>query len=136
MLPLPLRQFFTYSVPSAYISEINIGKRVIVPFGKSKLYSAIIVHIHQDKPAWYETKDIAYVLDKQAIVTKQQIQWWKWLASYYMASVGDIYKAALPVGLRLESEAMVSLIDNLTEEQITKLNSTERDLIGLLNHQY
>jgi len=135
VLPLPLRQFFTYSVPSNYISELAVGKRVVVPFGKSKLYSAIVVHIHKEKPAWYETKDIAYVLDRYPVVTEQQIQWWKWLASYYMTSVSDIYKAALPIGLRLESEAMVSLVSKLSKEEINELGATEQDLISLLNQK-
>ena len=135
MLPLPLRQFFTYSIPKNYISELAVGKRVVVPFGKSKLYSAIIVRIHQKKPAWYETKDIAYVLDQEAIVTEKQIQWWQWLASYYMAPIGDVYKAALPVGLRLESEAIVSLVKKLTKEELSQLGSTEQELLNLLSQK-
>lgn len=139
VLPLAIRAFYTYSVPLEMQAEIKIGKRVVVQFGKSKLYSAIVIKAHNTPPVHYETKDIEYILDQEPIVTQQQIKFWIWLSGYYMSSVGEIYRAALPTGLRLESELKISynkefnLFDDLKpkeSELIKLLQSTENLSIG------
>ena len=132
VLPLSLRQFYTYSIPNQMWEEnkVEIGKRVLVQFGKSKLYSAIVVRMHNQKPDLYDTKQIEYVLDHEPIVTQKQIDFWIWLSDYYISSVGDIYRAALPTGLRLESELKIALVKDF--DNYLSLKPKESEVIGIL----
>ena len=108
ILPLSLPQTFTYAVPDdVNAAELSVGKRIMVPFGKRKLYTAVIVNIHQNKPEGYEVKPFLSVLDDQPIVRNWQFKFWNWLAEYYMCTLGDLYNAALPAGLKIESETSV-----------------------------
>lgn len=120
LLPLPLNQTFTYSVPSEFSSLVQVGCRVIVPLGSRKLYTAIILKIHGASPEKYQTKPILSLLDVQPVVTALQIRFWEWLSSYYLCAPGDVMKAALPSGLKLESETMVSLTENFESEHPLK----------------
>lgn len=106
-MPLPVRGIFTYELSGEHNYTIAIGKRVLVQFGKKKLYTALVVKIHNNKPTDYETKPILDILDDNITVNKYQIRLWEWSADYYMCSIGDFYKAALPSGLRLESETKI-----------------------------
>lgn len=108
ILPVPLPRLFTYGVPEDLIEEVSPGKRVIVQFGAKKFYSAIIREVHAEKPEGYEVKEIISVLDDKPIVNPLQLKHWDWIASYYMCTLGEIMKAALPAGLKLESETKVS----------------------------
>ena len=132
VLPLALRQFYTYAIPNDIWNEnkIEIGKRVVVQFGKSKLYSAIVIKKHNNKPDIYETKTIEYILDNEAIVTEHQIKFWIWLSKYYICSVGEIYRAALPTGLRLESELKMAFNKDFEDYDILK--PKESELINIL----
>jgi primosomal protein N' (replication factor Y) len=107
ILPVPLPRLFTYEIPGDWISLVDIGSRVIVPFGKKKIYSGIIYSLHDHKPEDYETKEILSVLDKKPVVNELQLNFWNWIAQYYMCTLGEVYKAALPSGLKLESETKV-----------------------------
>jgi primosomal protein N' (replication factor Y) len=82
--------------------------RVVVPFGKNKMYTALIIGKHQNEPALYEAKEIDQILDENPIVTQIQITHWQWIASYYMCAIGDVYRGAMPSALLLESETIVS----------------------------
>ena len=108
ILPLPLSKYYTYRIPEELQSDMRPGCRVIVPFGRKKYYTAIVVHIHPYAPADYETKDILTLLDESPILRRPQLKFWEWIAEYYLCSVGDVYKAALPSGLKLESETLIS----------------------------
>lgn len=108
ILPLSLAKTFTYSVSETEFHYIKIGMRVAVPFGKSKIYTAIVSDIHQKAPTLYEAKEIHQVLDEKPKVTETQILHWQWIASYYMCAIGDVYRAALPSALLLESETVIS----------------------------
>ena len=108
ILPLSLAKTFTYSVSEAEFNFIKIGMRLSVPFGKSKIYTALVIELHLNKPALYEAKEIHQVLDEQPIVTEIQIAHWKWIASYYMCAIGDVYRGAMPSALLLESETVIS----------------------------
>jgi primosomal protein N' (replication factor Y) len=109
ILPLPLRDSYTYCVPTDLESIVSIGSRVIVHFGKRRYYTAIVIDIHDRiPPKDYEVKDIYALLDASPILRRPQLQFWKWIASYYLCTLGDVYKAALPTGLKLESETVVS----------------------------
>jgi primosomal protein N' (replication factor Y) len=108
ILPLSLAKTFTYSVSEAEYDYIKKGMRVAVPFGKSKIYTALVIEIHQNKPALYEAKEIHQILDESPIVTEIQIAHWQWIVSYYMCAIGDVYRGAMPSALLLESETIIS----------------------------
>jgi primosomal protein N' (replication factor Y) len=108
ILPLSLAKTFTYSISEAEFHYIKKGMRVAVPFGKSKIYTALVIEIHQNKPELYEAKEIHQILDEKPIVTEIQITHWQWIASYYMCAIGDVYRGAMPSALLLESETVIS----------------------------
>ncbi len=128
ILPVPLRQLFTYAVSEEMKLHVEIGKRVVVNFGKKKIYTALIKRVHSEKPV-YETKEILSVLDKVPIISENQLMFWNWMAEYYMCSLGEIYKAALPSGLKLESETNIVLNSEANGEDI---NEKEELIIGIL----
>jgi primosomal protein N' (replication factor Y) len=109
ILPLAVPNLYTYRVPYEWNDSIAIGKRVIVQFGKGKLYSALIRNIHQAPPKQYEAKYLDSILDEQPIVNLKQFELWDWMSSYYMCNIGDVMVAALPGGLRLASETKIVL---------------------------
>ena len=147
ILPLSLAKTFTYSISEAEFHYIQIGMRVAVPFGKSKIYTALVIEIHQNKPALYEAKEIHQILDEFPIVTEIQIAHWQWIASYYMCAIGDVYRGAMPSALLLESETLISqktnaIIDTslltddefLVYEALQQQNSLKvQDIIAILN---
>lgn len=108
LLPLSLPKTFTYRVSKNEFIFINKGMRVAVPFGKNKIYTALVVDLHQVEPTLYEAKEIHQILDEKPIVNEFQINHWFWIASYYMCNIGDVYRGALPSALLLESETIIS----------------------------
>lgn len=122
IVPLPLEGTFTYSVPHNLADRVRFGVRVAVTFGASKVHTAIVVRVHQDKPA-FKVKDIVDVIDDQPMLLEQQYQLWQWLSGYYMAPLGDVYNAALPAGLKVEenykprTETYIDLCEPLRNEQ-------------------
>ena len=138
ILPLPLDGYFTYGVPEALASRVQNGMRVTVPFGKSKTYVGIVAEYPVDVPKpedevaqqgkkKIEYKNIAEVLDDSPILLPQQLRLWKWIADYYMSPIGDVYKAALPSGLKAEdgfrprTELFIRLADKYRDEQTLTL---------------
>lgn len=138
ILPLPLDGYFTYGVPDALASRVQNGMRVTVPFGKSKTYVGIVAEYPVDVPKPVEEvaqqgkkkivyKNIAEVLDDTPILLPQQLRLWKWIADYYMSPIGDVYKAALPSGLKAEdgfrprTELFIRLADKYRDEQTLTL---------------
>ncbi len=107
ILPLSLSKTFTYSVSEGEFEFVKIGMRVAVPFGKSKIYTALVIELHQNKPLLYEAKEIHQILDENPIANQIQINHWFWIASYYLCAIGDVYRTAFPSGLLLESETIV-----------------------------
>ncbi len=107
ILPLSLSQTFTYSVCLNEFESLQIGMRVAVPFGKSKIYTALVVEKHGNQPTLYDAKEIHQLLDEKPIVNAQQIKHWFWISDYYMCSIGEVYKAAIPSALLLESETVI-----------------------------
>ena len=102
VLPLPLEGFFTYSIPESFQQEGLVGCRVVVPFGKTKTYVALVVRIHDITPKGYKVKPLKQRIDQSPIVNALQLNLWTWISSYYLSAMGDIYKAALPSGLKAE----------------------------------
>lgn len=101
ILPLPLEGTFTYSLPEALADKVCLGVRVFVPLGKSKTYTAMAVRVHEDVPE-FKTRDILQVIDADPVMLDRQMRLWQWIATYYMAALGDVFKAALPAGLKAE----------------------------------
>ncbi|MBR6956925.1 MAG: hypothetical protein IKH73_00595, partial [Erysipelotrichaceae bacterium] len=102
ILPLPLDGTFTYFVPRQMEEQVRFGCRVLVPFGRGKQYVGVIVRQHDQQPEGYEVKDILQVIDAQPILLPGQYRLWQWIADYYMSPIGEVYKAALPAGLKAE----------------------------------
>ena len=108
IVPIAVTTTFTYRVSQAEYTFLQQGMRVAVPFGKRLVYTALVLNKHSQKPQVYEPKDIHTIIDEQPIVTKIQIDFWQWIAQYYMCSLGEVYKAALPNAFLLESETILS----------------------------
>ncbi|MDK7683933.1 primosomal protein N' [Bacteroides fragilis] len=130
ILPLPLPRCFTYSLPDEGAEEVQIGCRVVVPFGRKKYYTAIVRNVHHYAPTEYEVKEISTVLDTSPILLPGQSRFWEWLADYYLCTQGDVYKAALPSGLKLESETIVEY--NPDFEADAPLSEREQLVLDLL----
>ncbi|MGM0636470.1 MAG: replication restart helicase PriA [Bacteroidota bacterium] len=109
ILPLPLKKSFTYQVSKSEFDLCQKGIRVAVPFGKSKVYTGIVYRLHHNPPLHYDTKFVEQLMDEKPLVTEQQFQLWEWISSYYMASLGDVMRAALPSALLIESETVIEL---------------------------
>jgi primosomal protein N' (replication factor Y) len=127
ILPLSLAKTFTYEVSEAEFHFVKNGMRVVVPFGKSKMYTALIIDKHQNEPTLYEAKEIDQILDEKPIVTEFQIAHWQWIASYYMCAIGDVYRGAMPSALLLESETIITQKSSVVVEE--SLLSDEEFLI-------
>ncbi|HET9570335.1 MAG TPA: primosomal protein N' [Bacteroidales bacterium] len=125
LLPLPLNQTFTYSVPQEMSTFAQVGCRVIVPLGSRKLYTAIIMRLHQEAPTNYQTKPILSLLDEMPVLRDLQLRFWEWLSNYYLCAPGEVMKAALPSGLKLESETTVALNPDFESEHPLKDKETQ-----------
>lgn len=122
ILPLPLEGTFTYSVPEPMVAQVRMGVRVLVPLGRSKTYTAMAVRLHSEKPE-FETRPIIQVIDAEPVLIEQQLRLWQWISTYYMSPIGDVFKSALPAGLKAEENyrpktvRCVTLPANLRSEQ-------------------
>ena len=125
LLPLPLPATFTYRVPYGFNEQIKTGARVVVPFGKNKLYAGLVMEIHTNAPAFLNVKYIVDVVDTAPIVTEKQLALWKWMAHYYLCHQGEVMAAAMPSGLKLAGETLIMLHPNF-DGDISTL--TEREL--------
>ena len=134
ILPLSLAKTFTYRVSEAEFHFVKNGMRVVVPFGKSKMYTALIIDKHQNEPILYEAKEIDQILDEKPIVTQFQITHWQWIANYYMCAIGDVYRGAMPSALLLESETIISQKHSVTIEE-AELTDDEFLVYQALQHQ-
>ena len=123
ILPIAVRNEFTYRVPFELNEHLQIGVRVVVPFGKGKLYTGIVVRVHTQVPVAYQVKYIEHLLDEAPITTPQQYEFWKWISAYYMAPIGDVLNAALPGNFKLASETKIVLHPDF---EPTKLLTNER----------
>lgn len=114
VLPLNLKGSFTYKVPEELISVIQLGMRVLVPFGGKKIYTGIVFELHDNAPEGFVAKEVISILDDQPILPKEQINFWNWLSEYYLCGLGEIYRFAFPSSLKLESETYLKLKPNIT----------------------
>ena len=134
ILPLALPKLYTYAVPVDLDTEIQIGKRVEVQFGRNKLYAAVIFSISENAPTEYVPKEILAVIDEQPIVTEHQISFWKWMATYYMCTLGDVMQAALPAYFKLDSETYF-LRNQAIEVDNEELSDDEYLIVEALHFQ-
>ena len=133
ILPLPLNSCFTYALPETLAGNVQVGCRVVVPFGKKKFYTGIVQDIHCREPEDYEVKDVADVLDARPVLLASQFKLWDWVADYYLCTRGDVYKAALPSGLKLESETIVAF--NPDFEPSGRLSDREQKVLSQLESE-
>jgi len=109
LLPLPLPKHFTYRVPHEMSDMVSKGKRVVVPFGKKKLYTGIITAIKESPPQGYEAKYISDILDDVPLISEKMLEFWEWIARYYMCTEGEVMQAALPTAFKPESQTIITL---------------------------
>ena len=118
ILPIPIQRTFTYSVTVDEADFLQKGMRVAVSFGKSKMYTGLVLNIHTNAPTLYEAKEIHQILDEIPLVNEKQLQHWQWIANYYMCSLGDVYRASLPSAFLLESETIIYKNNTFLDETI------------------
>lgn len=131
ILPIPIYKEFTYRIPHDMKDQVGVGIRVIVPFGKSKLYTGIITKISETAPIEYTAKYVEHILDNQPLITPQQYQLWKWISSYYMCSIGEVMNAALPSNFKLASETKVVLHPEYSNN-CNNLDEREKEIVEAL----
>ena len=107
LLPLPIPRHFTYRVPRIWAEVVQLGLRIVVPFGSSKVLTAVIVSVHHQPPKQYQAKYILEILDEAPLVTESQIKLFQWVADYYMCYPGEVFQVALPAGLKISSQSKV-----------------------------
>ena len=134
ILPIPLVKLFTYSINFEEAKFLKVGMRVAVPFGKSKIYTAIVHTIHQAEPSTYKAKEIHQILDEFALVKPTQIKFWQWISDYYLCGLGDVMRAALPGAFLLESETLISKTLQSANED-TVLTDDEYLILEALENQ-
>ena len=134
LLPLPLEATFTYRVPQELEGRVAFGVRVIVPFGRSKLYSGLVVHVHTEAPQEWATKYIVDVMDERPVVSERQFRLWQWMADYYLCTLGEVMAAALPSALKLASETKIKLHPDFSGD-VTVLNPFELRIAEALTHR-
>ena len=127
LLPLALPGTYTYRIPEGM--RLSIGMRVLVPFGRKKIFTAIVVTLHDKEPAGYDVKEILGTLDDKPILRHPQLDFWQWIADYYLCSMGEVYKAALPTGLKVESETTISANPDFEESEPGQLTDHERVIL-------
>ncbi len=139
VVPLPVPNYYTYRLPFDLNGMVKVGARVVVQFGRNRLYTAIVRNIHTSPPRAYEAKYIEAEVDEQAVVNEKQFKLWEWMASYYMCHIGEVMNAALPGGLKLSSETRILLnqkfqknYDILTDKEFLVVEALEiNDVLSL-----
>jgi len=118
ILPLSLHDAFTYKVPQEFADQIQPGQRVVVQFGRRKFYAALVVSLTHQKPENIEVKEVQQILDEQPVVLPKNFELWNWMAKYYCCTRGDIFRAALPSGLKIESKAKIFATGNEADDSL------------------
>ena len=131
VLPLPLAETYTYRIPEMLADRVKVGCRLVVPFGAKRIYSAIVVNVRYGESE-IELKDAMEVLDDGSVVLPEQLELWRWIADYYLCTMGEVYKAALPGGLKLESESVVVFNPDYAAGQT--LTKNEQHVLDIMEH--
>lgn len=133
ILPVPVGGTFTYSIPDHFIGEVSVGSRVIVPFGRRKFYTGIVSAFVHKAPAVFTIKEVTHVLDSHPVVRYPQLKFWEWMSDYYLCSLGDVYNAAVPSGLKIESETLFEVNPDFNAEDVATLSEREIIVFQLLS---
>ena len=140
ILPVPLEGMFTYAVSAVYEPRMQVGIRVLVPFGRSKSYVGIVARQHDEQPQGYEVKEVLDVVDESPVLLPSQLKLWQWIADYYMSPIGMVMKAALPSGLKKEEEKKkkprLPLGLEPQPENIKTLNAAQQDAYNQIQFQF
>ncbi|MEK9614432.1 MAG: primosomal protein N' [Flavobacteriaceae bacterium] len=138
ILPLALPKAYTYTITEDHYDQLAPGFRVAVPFGKQKVYTAVVIRVHRVAPQTYGPKSIVMILDKIAMVTPIQLEFWEWMARYYMCSMGDIMRASLPAALLIESQTILTRneleppeMETLTDDQFLVFEALQKQTLSL-----
>jgi primosomal protein N' (replication factor Y) len=134
LLPIPLERNFTYSVTREQFNRLQPGMRVAIPFGKAKLYPGLVVSLHHTPPVAYEAREVYQVLDESPLVSELQLGLWKWMALYYMCTLGEVFRTAVPGAFLLESETRVARNPDAPEDGVS-LTAEEALVMEALQHQ-
>lgn len=129
ILPLALSGTYTYNLPDNFAGQVQVGCRIVVPFGQRRFYSALVVDIHERKPD-YEVKEALELLDARPVLLPAQFKLWQWIADYYLCTIGEVYRASMPAGMKLESESSVTLCPDYTD--FGKLTTSEQKILDVL----
>lgn len=135
ILPLPLSSTFTYSVPEEIESDLQTGSRVLVQFGRKKYYTGIVECTHSNPPKGFEVKPVMALLDSEPAVRFPQIKFWRWMAEYYLCSVGEVFKAAVPIGLKPESETFITINPDFDAPEGVRLSLYEQMVVDYLEEK-
>lgn len=134
LLPLPLPNLFTYRIPQDMNGAVCFGVRVVVPFGRNKLYSALVVKVHTEAPKQLSTKYILDIIDDSPVITETQFRFWQWISEYYLCTLGEVMAAALPSALKLAGETNV-MLHPAFEGDITSLTPNETKVLEYLSYR-
>lgn len=129
LLPLAIKGTYTYRIPDDMQPLLQIGCRVLVPFGRKKIYTAIVALLHDNEPKGYVVKEIISMIDPKPILRYPQLKFWQWISDYYLCTMGEVYKAALPSGLKVESETYISVNPDYEESTPGELTDRMRTVL-------
>jgi primosomal protein N' (replication factor Y) len=135
ILPLPVAGYFTYNIPDEMRNQVVPGARVIIQFGVRKFYSGLVHEVHDRKPEGYNTKPIEFLIDTSPVVPVASFPFWEWIAGYYHCTIGEVLKAALPSGLKLESETRINYNSEYTERPDNRLSPREQLLFEVIREK-
>lgn len=136
LLPLPLHGTFTYALNAEQAAELKPGMRVTVPFGKKKVYTALVTRIHHQKPEEYEVKEILSVIDSAPVVLESQLALWKWISEYYMCARGEVFKAAIPAQLKLETKSRTKKTATAEIRDLSELNPSQQRALDEIRESF
>ncbi|MFN5460182.1 MAG: primosomal protein N', partial [Bacteroidota bacterium] len=134
IIPVSVPNLYTYRIPKDWNELCVPGKRVIVQFGKSKYYTGVIRNIHEKPPKQYEAKYLESILDDEPIVNEIQMRFWDWLSFYYMCCLGEVMNAALPSGLKLDSQTKIGLNHEKTGDDFSSLSDKDFMIVESLQN--
>lgn len=127
-VPLSVSGAFTYRIKKEHAACIKVGKRVLVNFGKKKLYAAVVVRLHNQPPKEYEAKYIIEILDDVPVLNEKNLRFWEWMAQYYLSEPGEVLRVAMPSGFKIQSDTRYTL----ETEKLNYVNVNTEDEKALL----
>lgn len=134
IVPIPLAYTYTYAVPEEWQASVKTLQRVLVHFGKNKHYAALVVKVHENAPTGYNAKFVEGLIDDDPLFTNKQVQLWYWMSQYYMCALGDVYNAATPGALKVNTDSIIQA-KNISDEQLVHLPDKQRDVLEYIRNK-